>query len=160
MDTLFIYFCPPDALCRQQWHLCQGALAGCQTPQSHQIPPNLISPSPEELGAEAGSWLSFHIPFLEYVPSCPILSPPPGQSALSAFLLCFGDGSWYFPASGNNIEWALSLPRKYRSRVLMAFTNEPRGVSLGTAAGADNSGKAQPHSSERTFTPIHVPSTR
>lgn len=39
MGTSFIYFCPPDALCRQRSHLCQGALAGGQTPQSHQIPP-------------------------------------------------------------------------------------------------------------------------
>lgn len=105
LDTSFIYFCPPDALCRQQWHLCQAALAGCQTPQSHQNPPrhsplppsfpNLISSSPEDLDVEG--WVLAQLPHsLGWGMSHPV--PSSGEAAPSAFLLWSEDGSRYFSA--------------------------------------------------------------
>lgn len=131
MGTSFIYFCPPDALCRQRSHLCQGALAGGQTPQSHQIPPKhspLSQSSPILLFPPfQRTWILRVGPgSAPWAGGCPILCPPQALAgeALLPQHFCSGLGMALgisLPASGNGIERALSLPRKYRSRVLMAF---------------------------------------
>lgn len=95
-----------------------------KSPQNIPLSPNLLQfyfpPFPEDLDAEGGSWLSSHPP---RAGGCPILCPPQvlAGEALLPQHFCSGLGMALGISLGNDIERALSLPRKYRSRVLMAF---------------------------------------
>lgn len=113
------------------------ALAGAQAPQRHLTPPSpkhpSLSPSSQPLifplfqktwMLRATSWLRSPT---AWAGGHPVPAPGAGRRSctLSSFALLYG---WFvgisLPAGGiigNNIEWALSLLREYRSRVLMAF---------------------------------------
>lgn len=102
MAASVIYFCPPEALCRQWWHLHPRAPAGGQAPERHLTPPPkhapahpLIFPPVQKTwirGPDPGSAPT--LPGLGDIPSLPWVLA--GEATSSAVLLCFMDGLLVF----------------------------------------------------------------
>lgn len=96
MAASVIYFCPPEALCRQWWHLHPRAPAGGQAPERHLTPPQTrpcpsfnFSPCPEDLDPRAGSWLGSHTAWAGGHP-VPAMGAGRRSCILSSFALLYG----------------------------------------------------------------------